>query len=95
LKLVVCYTISDECTYSCDYTQPIEYSSKDEFLSDFEEALNNAIANSKGDFEFANDKWQVYNFTYWSEKTKTLKILHIPEVYELDEWWNTFNQQKS
>jgi hypothetical protein len=77
MKLVVTWTISDGCTYSCDMTQPVEYDSPEAFIIEFEEKAKSA----KGiNFFVAGKTWNKWDFT---EKG----VLFLPTVRTLEEWF--------
>jgi len=80
MKLVMCYTVSDGCTYSNNITTPIEYKSEEDLLCDFADALKKAIKMNKSFFKFLNQEYNVFNFC--DEKQVTL-----PGIMTLDDWF--------
>lgn len=85
MRIIMRYSVSDGCTYSCVEIHPIEYESCEAALIDFEAALKVA----KGEFKFANiDLWtdNFYSESVWSSRTPERKI-QLPEFLTLDEWF--------
>lgn len=87
MKIVMCYTEGDGCTYSCDQTFCFNYPSAEQALVDFEALLKQSLAEgnprgflSQGRFTFADVEFYAHTFI---EKGKT----YLPEFYTLDEWF--------
>jgi hypothetical protein len=80
MRLVIVYTESDGCTYSCENVVPIVYVSGEDFLVDFEKA---ALANQKifDAFTFAGQEW-------WAGVFFESGVYYAPSVYTVDEWFS-------
>lgn len=87
-KLVMCYTVSDECTYSYDMVIPFDYESLDKAEYDFLITVESTpMHNSK--FEWANHAFDKSDFYY--ETLKEWKY-RSPTFYALDDWFSTYNR---
>lgn len=85
MRIIMRYSVSDGCTYSCEDIHPIEYESCEAALIDFEAALKEA---KNGEFRFANlDLWSstFYVESMWS--SRGAPQLELPEFLTLDEWF--------
>lgn len=85
MRIVMRYSVSDGCTYSCEDIHPIEYESCEAALIDFEAALKSA----EGEFKFANvDLWTdtFYSQSIWSSRSPEREI-QLPEFLTIDEWF--------
>jgi hypothetical protein len=87
MKLVVTYTDSDGCTYSCDMTKAVEYESEEAFAVHFEEAVKKARDEKKYEMEFAGHSWYVQQFFYQAGKQRDITVYDPPYVYTLEDWW--------
>ena len=123
MKLVVCYTVGDGCTYHCDVVKCFEYESAEAFICDFEttlrsairycteqnELLNNWQASRPDDkakhsawyasrpdihsykinrFEFCGQEFDIDEFlSHDFDRPKITADVVLPDVYELDEWF--------
>lgn len=74
MRLVICWSVSDGCTYSCAITQAIEYESGERFLVDFDtwKSTNPEEPFLVGSGFLGTD----------------LGPNDEPFVYELEEWFN-------
>jgi len=71
---------------------PVEYSSKDDLLLDFEIACIEAHENNK-DFNFFGDYYllDLSDFIYYDYQIGRKKFQYVsPEVYTLEEWLERF-----
>jgi hypothetical protein len=87
MRLVMCYTVGDCCTYSCDVVLPVEYSSAEQAIVDLEQLCRAAwtafradCLRSDGMFNFAGHNLYVSNFYIDDE-------LYLPEFFTIDEWF--------
>jgi len=79
IRLVIEYTVSDGCTFSCTNTVPLMYESGEAFLVDFEEWCLNHKLQSGNDSFSGQDFYAGYFFengTYCP-----------PAVYTVDDWF--------
>jgi hypothetical protein len=82
MRLVVEFVVGDGCTYSSTVTRPVEYSSAEAFLVEFEEACR--IADSDPTtwyFQFAQYDWEPVVFFEGGEFCP-------PDVMTIDEWFD-------
>jgi hypothetical protein len=95
MRLVIKWSHGDECTYSCDETEPVEYSSAEAFIVDFESAIESAVAANLGEFMFANCTWWTDDFQYRMYDAKNRykgQGIVLPSVLTVDEWFAQNNQ---
>lgn len=78
MKLVVLYSIGDGCTYHCTETLPIEYSSAEQFLIDFE---NNVLNHQSFSVGLRTFDWRDF---FFEEK------YYSPAVLTIDEWFAAY-----
>jgi hypothetical protein len=76
MRLILEYSDSDGCTYSCTVTLPVVYESGEALLVDFEKLCE----GNKGDFMFAGMEFQSH--TFFEEG-----VYYAPTVYTVDEWF--------
>lgn len=81
MRLVIIYTVTDECHYWFEQVVPVEYESAEAFLVDFEKSLEDAISSRKPRFLAGGQEWDKYDFL---DGKKTL----MPEVLTVDEWFD-------
>jgi hypothetical protein len=89
MRIIMRYSESDGCTYSCENIYPIEYESCEAALLDFEVSLK---AAGSGEFKFANlDLW---GYTFYSDScwSKMEPELVLPEFLTIDEWFGEVQQ---
>lgn len=92
MKLVMTYSIGDDCTWSANEVQPFEYESAEAALVDFVEKVEKTIVQNKeheGDsysFEFAGQRFDFRYFTFWCSKTRQVKVSE-PCIETLEEWF--------
>lgn len=81
MRLVVEFIYGDGCTYSGTVTRPVEYSSPEAFLVEFEEACRKVL-NSYNirDFEFAGHIWEPGIFFHKED-------FYPPDIMTIDEWF--------
>lgn len=87
MRIIMRYSVSDGCTYSCEDIHPIEYESCEAALIDFEAALK--AADCGGEFKFANMDFNIDTFnneSIWSSRSPEREI-QLPEFLTLDEWF--------
>lgn len=85
MKLVMTYQITDGYTFDVTYHQPFEYKSKDEAEFDILYALSTAYENNKLEFKFANETFDVEEYSY----TDRDKVTHFrpPTILTLEQWF--------
>jgi hypothetical protein len=91
-RFVIEYTVSDECTYSCTVTLPIEYKSAEDLIVDFEAAATKAMNLNYFDREFvlggitfnAGDFFE-QDVSSGSEQPKSTYF--GPTILTIDEWF--------
>lgn len=86
MRLVVKYTVTDDCTYWATETAPVVYASAEAFLVGFEEALNKALTEGVSCFIFANRSWEVDDHSYY-DAMKKKNVPNLPHILTLDEWY--------
>jgi len=88
MKLVVKYTIGDQCSYSFDVVQPAIYSSAESLYCDIIDKCEKAYKEKKREFEIGGLIFDVDSFIYrdWNYDGKYVKIW--PEVMTIDEWFD-------
>lgn len=88
MRLILIYTMSDGCTYSCEKILPFEYDSEEALIVLFEEKLDAAIVESHNFFTVLGEqlfvqyfydgqaKWlpEIMNFDHWFELNKRCEI---------------------
>jgi hypothetical protein len=89
MKLVICYSVGDCCTYSCDVVRPVEYESAEAAIVEFERLAVEARAASGYVFWFAGHEFDTSDF-FW--KNTTPDRLYLPEILTIDEWFAQPNQ---
>lgn len=77
MKIVMVYTYTDGCTYSCQNTIPIEYDSPEAALCDF---IEKAYSDN---FNIFGIDFYKYDFIEGDE-------FYPPEFYSLEEWFDKF-----
>lgn len=82
MKLVVCFSVGDGCTYSCDETIPCEHESDVALLCEYEDAVKAAVADQKWEVHFLDNNWSLDIF--YDRETKTITEI---EIYELEVWF--------
>lgn len=85
MKFVMVFTVGDNTTWSCQVSQPIEYTNKKNLINDFCKKLMEAASERKYTFKFLNANFYVNNFGFYNEKNEYL--IYEPEIYTLDEWF--------
>lgn len=91
MKLVVSYSIGDECTWSATEVVAFEYRSKELFLYDLEKACLEAVKN-RSTFELAGHQWDHHNLGF-VEKEKGKEIFtFVISVETLGEWFKRKSQ---
>jgi hypothetical protein len=94
-KLVVVYYIGDDCTWSAEQTQPLEYESPEALYVDLEAAIKLYLSdplNEKGDVRFGNIEFDLSWFINCSEQSgKLVHTINMPEILTLDEWFNKYS----
>ena len=86
MKLVMCYSIGDGCTFSCDVTLPIEYESAEAAIVEFERLCLEARALKWPDsqeFWFAGHEFEPSPF-FWRN---TPDRFDSPDFLTIDEWF--------
>lgn len=98
MKLVLTYSINGG--YSCgsyDVVLPIEYSSEEALIVDFETAIKEALKYSYRDFVFGNytfsprDFYYDASYTHQSFTISDAETIQLPEIYTLEDWFNKNN----
>lgn len=98
MRLVMCFSDGDGCTYSCDVVHPIEYSSAEQAIVDFEQlcieakaavdaasrARQAAWTPNAGMFYFAGHEF--HYGTFYSRKD----TFFPPEFLTVDEWFQKY-----
>jgi hypothetical protein len=79
------YDVTDGYTFSCTETIPVEYSSVEQALIDFEV---NVRAAHRGKFEFAGMNFNSNDFYYYVGNEE--HSLELPEFLTVDEWFNKY-----
>lgn len=104
MQLVICYTISDGYTYSCDITQPIEFIDTESLLLLFDEKISAGLKDTlNAEFEINNHHFNAFDFKIHSEAlyaknlfgtiTKKEELEYtLPEIYTLQEWFNHYSK---
>lgn len=88
MQLVIKYTVSDGCTYSCDVTQPVLYESAEAFIVDFENFCHeNRIYDILKQPVFAGIKWCPDEFF-------ENDIYYSPDILTVDEWFKNYAGDK-
>ncbi len=85
MKLVMTYTIGDDCTWWANEIRPFEYESVEAALVDFEYAVDKAIVEHEN-FVFAGHHFDRTNFTFWDVNKKRHGIT-LPSIQTLEEWF--------
>lgn len=75
------YHVSDGYTFSCTETRPIEYTSTEQALIDFEHLLT---TNKKSFVEFAGHTFHYSDFYYHGDNYE------LPEFLTFDEWFEKY-----
>lgn len=84
MRFVLKYTISDGCTFSCEETLPVEYTSKDAFLTDLEKAAFKYISTGEDCFVFTDNSKRVYAYRFVENG-----MYYEPYcLISVDEWFN-------
>jgi hypothetical protein len=104
-KLIIVYTVTDDCTYSNDVIVPLEYASAEAFLIDFDNWAKGCLLKvagtsdyPQGKFTVGNHEFEIENFRYllWKtlgDRSKDRKWeISLPDIYTLEEW---FQQNKA
>ena len=103
MKLVLKYTTTDECTFSCDNTVPFYYESAEQFLFDLELACENYTADlnkaldwkTKPRFAFSNVRatfrpvgfGDALDLSYFVESDGSF---NAPQVFSVFEWFEKY-----
>lgn len=86
MRLVVEFQVTNDYTYWCDCTVPVDYESAEAFAVDFEKVAMdtyNTGANY-GTFMFADHEWFCQNHAYYDNG----KIVYnAPTILTVDEWF--------
>lgn len=77
-RLVMCFTVGDGCTYSCDETIPFEYESAEAAIVDFEDLIKRS--QHEREVTFAGHTFWPYNFFENG-------VFYGPSIYTVDEWF--------
>lgn len=102
MKLVIKYTVSDNCTYSCDETTIVDSESAEAFICGFEEKLKKAIelrVNNcslqyrNWEFSYADRLWGVMEHSRHKEGHWTNRVVDLPEVLTIEEWFQQEEQE--
>ena len=90
MKLVIVYNISDESTYNCTITQPLEFESAEALIEAFDRELKKTIIpETPGSFDY-HQTFKVAGYIFnshrfrWFElkKGKIIKVDYtFPEIY--------------
>jgi hypothetical protein len=92
MQVVMVYDVTDGYTFSCTETIPVEYSSVEQALSDFESSLKAAHQKTPtmlhSQFEFAGMTFHSDDF-YWRISNGDSSY-DLPEFLTVDEWFNKY-----
>jgi hypothetical protein len=80
MRLVIEYTDSDGCTYSCTMTKPVLYASAEAFAVDFEAWCRANKAVCSFDLKFAGQGFSPSSFFHEG-------VYYGPDVLTVDEWF--------
>lgn len=102
MKLVISYTMGDGCSWSSDVVECVEYSSIEEFYLDFEREILKEIAiRKKGynphnaySFIIAGIEF-IYEYFWYRDCRAKVLLVSMPEIQELEEWFNSKNQDRT
>lgn len=88
MRLVLEYQDTDDCTYSCAVTYPIEYESAEALSVDFERAMRAGLGSqSSATVMFAGLEMYPPNFFYVDTHTQA-RVYCDPNIWTIDEWFN-------
>lgn len=96
MKLIICYTAGDGCSWHSNIILPIEYSSEEALICDFDAALTKAIDKKDSVFIFGDQEFDVSCFfakiNSWDVRNKKPKIYEemkiLPDFYTLETWFD-------
>lgn len=86
MKLMVCFVVGDDCTWSQEIMLPTERDSDVELLLEYEAKVKHAVANELNEVDFLG-KWSTCHFYDFKSK----KIIDI-EILPLDDWFNQYKR---
>lgn len=89
---VVVYAIGDEYTFSATEAVPVEHTSKEALLNDFELAMAAYVPDGPTHFQIDEQVFEYRHFIFWKETQKTPRRVstsydsEAPDVYTMQEW---------
>ena len=92
MRLIIKYTVTDECTYWTEVIVPVEYDSVEQFLNDFDDLVN-LNKDSLSNFTLGGYEFVTFDFVrrYYNDEGKFIKTtVSLPEVMTVDEWFNSY-----
>lgn len=88
MKIVMCYTVGDGYTFSCEVVNPLEYESPEQALVDFEKLCKAHFPKPwrERTFMFAGREYESSNFFFSSDECPE-PTLFLPDFLTVDEWF--------
>lgn len=91
MKLVLCYTMGDGCSWHQDIVLPIEYDFEEDLICDFDLALTKAVSQGEQSFIFGTEEFEVkYFISFYPFHAKNTKKI-LPDIYTLENWFSQNN----
>lgn len=92
MKMILFYTDSDECSYSCDVVVPFEYESTKKAMTDFMQLAETTAFTGKYEFQFLSEHFMIRHFIEkkYDANKKPVYIPTPPDIYTLEEWFEKY-----
>lgn len=88
IKLVLHYTVGDDCTWSADLDLPFEYESKEKAEYDLLVAAEEGLRESAWEINFEGHSIDPSYLFYRDQKGKLTYI--EPQILTLEEWFDAY-----